>query len=106
MAYYAVTRVHGPSWDDSSSGREQEKWDEHAAFMDALTEEGFVVLGGPVGEEGHVLLIVDAESEGEIEARLAADLWAPMELLRTVKIERWEIPLGDPDLGARTARDL
>jgi uncharacterized protein YciI len=105
MAYYAVTRVHGPSWDDSSSLREQEKWDEHAAFMDALTEEGFVVLGGPVGE-GHVLLIVDAESEGEIEARLAADLWAPMELLRTVKIERWEIPLGDPDLGARTARDL
>jgi hypothetical protein len=68
---------------------------------------GLVVLGGPVGE-GHVLLVVDAESEGEgeIEARLAADLWTPMGLLRTVKIERWEILLGDPDLGARTARDL
>jgi hypothetical protein len=76
--------------------------------MDALTEEGFVVLGGPVGEEGHVLLIVDAEGEGEgeIEARLTADLWTPMGLLRTAKIERWEILLGETDLGARTARDL
>jgi uncharacterized protein YciI len=106
MAPYAVTRVHGPSWNRSRPLREQEKWDEHAAFMDALTEEGFVVLGGPVGEEGHVLLIVDAESEDEIEARLAADLWTPMGLLRTVKIERWELLLGDTDLGARTARDL
>jgi hypothetical protein len=78
MAYYAVTRVHGPSWDDSRPLREPERWDEHAVFMDALTEEGFLVLGGPVGEEGRVLLIVDAESEGEIEARLGADLWTPM----------------------------
>jgi hypothetical protein len=29
-----------------------------------------------------------------------------MGLLRTVKIERWELLLGDTDLGARTARDL
>jgi hypothetical protein len=26
-----------------------EMWTEHAAFMDALAYDGFVVLGGPVG---------------------------------------------------------
>lgn len=32
--------------------REQALWAEHAKFMDALTAEGFVVLGGPLGEGG------------------------------------------------------
>ena len=37
-------------WDHSRARREQAGWSEHAAFMDALAEEGFVVLGGPIGE--------------------------------------------------------
>jgi hypothetical protein len=36
------------------------------------------------------LLIIDAESEQEIDARLADDPWTPMGLLRIAKIERWE----------------
>jgi len=42
--------------------------------MDALVDDGIVVLGGPVGEgDGkHVLLVVDV-AEAEIRARLAAD---------------------------------
>jgi hypothetical protein len=30
--------------------REQDCWDEHATFMDALADEGSVILGGPLGE--------------------------------------------------------
>jgi len=41
--------------------REQEKWAEHAAFMDALADDGFVILGGPLGDGTEVLLIVDAD---------------------------------------------
>jgi uncharacterized protein YciI len=46
--------------------------------MDALAEEGVVVLGGPIGEgDGdNALLIVVADSEAEIRARLAEDPWA------------------------------
>ena len=29
--------------------REQERWDEHAGFMDSLAGAGFIVLGGPLG---------------------------------------------------------
>ena len=94
--YYAVTETCGPGWNPSLRRRQQEKWDEHAAFMDGLVEEGFVVLGGPVGNGDEVLLIVRAGSDREIEARLAADPWLPMEILRIAKIERWEILLGDP----------
>jgi hypothetical protein len=45
--------------------------------MNALAAEGFVVLGGPLGEGPEVLLIVDAPSEDAIRARLAADPWSP-----------------------------
>jgi uncharacterized protein len=76
--------------------REQNRWDEHAAFMDALVDDGFVVLGGPVRDGAEFLLIVDAESEQAVEARLADDPWTPMGLLRIARIERWEILLGAP----------
>ncbi len=41
--------------------------------MDALAAEGFVLLGGPVGEgDGDdVLLVVEAADEATIRARLA-----------------------------------
>ena len=94
VIYYAVTREQGENWDASLTRREQENWDEHAAFMDALVEEGFVVLGGPIGDGTKVLLIINTESEQTIEARLVDDPWTPMGLLHTVKIEPWEILLG------------
>jgi uncharacterized protein YciI len=95
-SYFVVTETQGSAWDPSLPRRQQENWDEHAAFMDGLVADGFVVLGGPVGDGVEVVLIVRAGSEGEIEARLAADPWLPMEILRIVEIERWEILLGDP----------
>lgn len=91
--YFAVTREHGAAWDDARSLREQDGWAEHAAFMDALADETFVVLGGPVGDGAKTLLLVDAESEDAVRARLAADPWTPMGLLRIASIERWEILL-------------
>ena len=73
---------------------EQEKWDEHAAFMNALADEGFVVLGGPLGDGVEILLIVRADTEADIHVRFAGDPWTPMELLRIAKIEPWQILLG------------
>src|SRR5262245_42941128 len=59
--------------DRSRPRREQDGWDEHAAFVDRLADEGGVVLGGPLGdpEYGQALLVVAAESEDEIRMRLA-----------------------------------
>jgi uncharacterized protein YciI len=86
--YYLVEQGRGPAWDYSKRRREQAGWDEHAAFMDALTDEGVVVLGGPFDEDDgeNVLLVVDMVSEAAIRARLAEDPWAAgMLTIETVK---------------------
>jgi hypothetical protein len=50
MATFAVRLVHGPGWDPSRQIRDQDGWDEHAAFMDGLVDDGFIILGGPAGD--------------------------------------------------------
>jgi uncharacterized protein YciI len=72
--------------------RSQALWAEHAAFMNSLEGEGFVVLGGPVGSGNDALHIVAAESEEAVAARLAADPWTEAQLL-THTIEPWTILL-------------
>jgi uncharacterized protein YciI len=95
--YYLVKQARGPAWDHSRRRRDQSGWDEHAAFMDALTEEGVVVLGGPVGEGdgGGSLLIVDTDSEAEIRTRLADDPWAN-DMLTIESVESWSVWLRAP----------
>jgi uncharacterized protein YciI len=72
--------------------REQERWDAHAEFMDELTDEGFIVLGGPIGEgDGeNTLLIVEADDEAAVRERLAADPWYES-VLRIDSIRPWSI---------------
>ena len=49
--YFAIVRTRGERWDANRPMRQQEQWAEHAAFMDALADDGFVILGGPLGEQ-------------------------------------------------------
>lgn len=95
--HYLVKRARGPAWDHSRRRRDQDGWDEHAAFMDALVEEGFVVLGGPVGEgDGEdVLLVVNAGSEEAVHDRLAGDPWGS-DMLTTGSVEPWSVLLRSP----------
>jgi uncharacterized protein YciI len=92
--YFAVSRRWGTAWDRSRPLREQHQWAEHAAFMDELFDEGFVVLAGPLGDGA--LLIIDADSENTVRARLEEDPWSPTQMLTTAAVDRWEILLGDP----------
>ena len=95
MSPFAVLRERGPAWDGSRSMWEQDAWAEHAAFMDGLEEEGFVVLGGPLGDgELEFLFLVDAESTEAIHARLAADPWTPMGVIRIARVDPWQLLLG------------
>jgi uncharacterized protein YciI len=94
MRRFAVIREAGPGWDSSKPLREQEGWPEHAAFMNALVEDGFVVVGGPVGGGPRTLLMVEASDEDEIRRRLDTDPWAPMGLLTVASVEAWEVLLG------------
>jgi uncharacterized protein YciI len=73
--------------------REQDGWDEHAAFMDGLVEDGFILLGGPLQGDRDTLHVVDAPSEEAVRARFAEDPWAANGMLTPVGVERWTILL-------------
>ena len=91
MANFAVRLVHGPGWDTSRPIRAQDAWDDHAAFMDGLVDDGFIILGGPVGDGAQTLHVVDAADENQIRARLAEDPWASAGLLQIGTIEPWAL---------------
>ena len=82
----------GPEFDHSKRLEEQSGWDDHARFMDALVDDGFIVLGGPLGDEMRVMHAVEAESEEEIRTRLAEDPWSGSHLV-IAAIDRWTIRL-------------
>jgi uncharacterized protein YciI len=73
--------------------RDQDGWDSHAAFMDGLAAEGFVVLGGPIGDGARFMHVVDAPGEEEIRSRLADDPWERSGQVRTATVEPWKILL-------------
>jgi uncharacterized protein YciI len=91
VSFFVVTEVAGPKWDSSRKRREQDGWDEHATFMDGLVDDGFVVLGGPLGDGERVLLIVEADDEQDVQARFAADPWLKDGVLTIASIEPWAI---------------
>jgi uncharacterized protein YciI len=91
MANFAVRLVHGPNWDSSRPIRSQHAWDEHAAFMDRLVDDGFIIVGGPVGDGQQTLHVVEAVDDNQVRARLADDPWAIAGMLQIGAIEPWAL---------------
>ena len=71
---------------------EQSGWDAHAAFMDGLVDEGFIVLGGPLADEQRVILVIEAASEDEVRSTLARDPWHESHLV-VESVDPWTIRL-------------
>ena len=90
--FLVVLRRSGPEWDPGRPLEEQSDWTAHAAFMDGLVDAGFLVLGGPLGDERRVVHAVEAESEDAIRATLAGDPWSDSHL-RVDTIDPWTIRL-------------
>jgi len=92
--FVAISTV-GPNRDPSKGVREQPFWDEHAAFIDRLVEEGFLLMGGPLLDEGGMprgaLLIVNAEDEIGVREKLNDDPWFEKGILKLDSVKCWEI---------------
>jgi uncharacterized protein YciI len=97
MTYFAVLREAGPGWTDGGIAG-QPAVNDHAGFMNALADEGFVLFAGPLAgtDSGRLraLLIVDAETEDEIPRRLADDPWVHTDRLVITSIEPWNLIVG------------
>ena len=90
MGTFLVIRTQdGPQWDPAKPMEEQTLWDEHADYMDVLTEGGFFLFGGPTVYP-RVPFAVSAENEDEIRAELARHGAEQTETLRAFTREEAE----------------
>ena len=93
--FHVVLRQAGPEWLPGRPLEEQTGWEAHADYMDALVADGFIVLGGPVSDDGRVVHAVEAESEEAVRATWAGDPWSETHLVVDA-IEPWTIRLQRP----------
>ncbi len=91
---FVVMSTRGPAWDDAGDLENQIDWTAHAAFMDALAAERFILVGGPLEGTRDVVLVFHAESSTEIMNRLASDPWIQSGLLIVKDCRPWQIRLG------------
>ena len=66
MKTFAVIRTRGDAWQPSLRLEGQAQWAAHARFMNNLEAQGKVALGGPLEGMLDVLLVMLAESAGEL----------------------------------------
>lgn len=90
--FLVVLSQTGPDWDASKPMEEQSGWAQHAAFMDALVESGFLVLGGPLDGTRRAAHAIEADSPETIRATFARDPWSESHLV-IESIEPWTIRL-------------
>jgi hypothetical protein len=95
MMFLVVLRRSGPEYDHSKPLEEQSGWLEHAAFMDGLVDDGFILLGGVLGDEVRTAHAVEAGSEDELRETLARDPWSGTHLV-VDSIDAWTIRLQRP----------
>ena len=104
MSYFVVIRDAGPGWTEGKGAFEQPGVNDHAAFMNALADEGFVLFAGPLAgserERIRALVIINADSEDVIRDRLAPDPWAQAHRLVITSVEPWNIFVGADRLSA------
>ena len=90
--FHVVVHRSGPDYDRSLPLEQQSGWDEHAAFMEALVDAGFLVLGGPLGDEYRVVHVVEAASDDEVRETLARDPWSGTHLVID-SVDAWTLRL-------------
>jgi uncharacterized protein YciI len=93
--YFLVRHARGPAWNPARGRREQAGWNEHAAFIDRLSEAGKILLGGPAGDINgqHTVLVVHADSEHDARAMFTDDPWSDS-VLRIEHVEPWTLWIG------------
>jgi uncharacterized protein YciI len=90
--FLVVLHRSGPDWKPSLPLEEQSGWTAHAAFMDRLVDDGFLVLGGPLADEHRVVHAVEARSDEAVRATFARDPWSETHL-RVATVDPWTIRL-------------
>lgn len=90
---WVVRNVRGGPYDFSRDMREQQQWKEHAAFMNALVDDGVVLIGGPLEGGVETLLLCSAPTEDALRRRLGQDPWVRSGMLTAKSVEQMTVAL-------------
>lgn len=86
---FMILWAPGPAWVPGKTVREQPYWEQHAAFMDRLFENGTVVLGGPFADATGSLVVVEAENEREVVDWYASDPFVVHNIFVLSSLKQW-----------------
>ncbi|PWU20800.1 MAG: hypothetical protein C5B50_03120 [Verrucomicrobia bacterium] len=100
--FFLVFRKPGPSWVRGVPTRQQPLWDEHAAFIDPIFEQGHIVMAGPYADWSRALIIVKAENAEEAVAMFRGDPWERAGILVLDEVVEWNVFL---DSRAQSRKD-
>ena len=86
MAFYAVEYVYNPSMTETMD----EVRRTHRAFLSGLLEQGINIASGPlVGEIPGALILINAESQADVERILNEDPFYVAEVIQARLIREW-----------------
>src|SRR3974377_354352 len=88
---FVILWAPGAAWEAGKTVREQAYWDEHAAFMDQLFEEGMVIMGGPFTDGTGSLVIVEAEGIDEVPTLCANDPFLIHQIFALRDLKQWQL---------------
>ena len=81
----------GPTWEPGGPVREQPGWDAHVAFVDALVEQGTLVMGGPYSDNSGTMMLLEGVDAAEAERILAGDPFIENQVFLLEEIREWTI---------------
>jgi uncharacterized protein YciI len=82
----------GPAWVKGRGSRQQAHWDDHAAFIDGLTEDGLLVAGGPFADEsGGLNILSGSPDELRVERLYAVDPFIVHGIFVLDRILEWQV---------------
>jgi uncharacterized protein YciI len=88
---FLLFRNPGPSWVPGVPTRQQPLWDEHAAFVDRIFEQGRIVMAGPYADCSRALIIVQARDAEEAAALFRNDPWEKAGILIPGEVIEWTV---------------
>ena len=86
---FVIFFTPGTNWVAGKTSREQPYWTEHAAFMDALFEDGTVIMGGPFVDYSSIIVIIEASDENVVRELFEHDPFVVHGILHLSSVHEW-----------------
>ncbi len=86
---FVIFFAPGSAWIAGKTSREQQFWTEHAAFMDALFENGTVIMGGPFADYSSIMVVLEASDESEVRDLFKRDPFVVQGIFRLSSVHEW-----------------